>query len=268
MSILQLLFIFVFIIAVIIILFIVYVIMAPEMRLKKKDKEFKKRSCRSHLSSSPTYQYQSSTLENIGQSDANTKSGLFIVFDTETTGLPSDYSAPASQVNRWPRLVQLSWIIIYSRSGNVIKRENHIIKPEDYKIPKNATAIHGITTEYATEKGEDLETVLKAFTKDYNNADAAVGHNVNFDFKVVSAELYRKKLPKLKTIKKYCTKKLGTSVCCIPKEWGNGFKWPTLQELYRFLFNQPFNGGHEAGADAEAARRCFVELMKRGDVPD
>ena len=34
-----------------------------------------------------------------------------LFFDTETTGLPKKYDAPASNVDNWPRLIQLSWII-------------------------------------------------------------------------------------------------------------------------------------------------------------
>ena len=35
----------------------------------------------------------------------------FLFFDTETTRLPLDYSAPSTDINNWPRLIQLSWII-------------------------------------------------------------------------------------------------------------------------------------------------------------
>jgi len=255
-----------------IIAFFVYTINAPDEGLKKKDSGYMSSSFHDTgygitYSSSYSSQSEPKPRKHYTASEENQKSGMFIVFDTETTGLPGDYDAPASDVNNWPRMVQLSWIIIYASSGRVIRKETHIIKPEGYEIPQASTAIHGITTEDAMKMGEDLETVLKKFTEEYNSVDAAIGHNVEFDVKVVTAELYRKKLPKLKRMKKYCTKKLGTPVCCIPKEWGNGYKWPTLQELYRYLFNEPFYGGHDAGEDAEAARKCFVELRNRGDVP-
>ena len=34
---------------------------------------------------------------------------MYLIFDTETTGLPRDYSAPITQLDNWPRLVQLAW---------------------------------------------------------------------------------------------------------------------------------------------------------------
>jgi hypothetical protein len=35
---------------------------------------------------------------------------MYLFFDTETTGLPSNYKAPATDLNNSPRLVQLAWL--------------------------------------------------------------------------------------------------------------------------------------------------------------
>ena len=51
-----------------------------------------------------------------------------VFFDTETTGLPRDYNAPSSNLDNWPRLVQLAWIVS-DYQGNVLSNENHIITP-------------------------------------------------------------------------------------------------------------------------------------------
>lgn len=37
-----------------------------------------------------------------------TDSDMFLIFDTETTGLPADYKAPLTNFENWPRLVQLA----------------------------------------------------------------------------------------------------------------------------------------------------------------
>ena len=34
---------------------------------------------------------------------------MFLIFDTETTGLPKDFSAPISDTQNWPRCIQLAW---------------------------------------------------------------------------------------------------------------------------------------------------------------
>ena len=50
---------------------------------------------------------------------------MYLFFDTETTGLPKNYKAPASDLNNWPRLVQLAYHL-YDNDGNKISEGDHI----------------------------------------------------------------------------------------------------------------------------------------------
>lgn len=34
---------------------------------------------------------------------------MFLIFDTETTGLPKKWKAPLDDFDNWPRMVQLAW---------------------------------------------------------------------------------------------------------------------------------------------------------------
>ena len=52
---------------------------------------------------------------------------MYLFFDTETTGLPKNWKAPVTDVNNWPRMVQLAWET-YDVQGNLLARNNHIIK--------------------------------------------------------------------------------------------------------------------------------------------
>ena len=52
-----------------------------------------------------------------------------------------------------------------------------------------------------------------------------------------------------------------TNYCAIPGSYGK-FKWPKLQELYVKLFNEKFEGAHDALADIEATVKCYFELVK------
>lgn len=47
---------------------------------------------------------------------------------------------------------------------------------------------------------------------------------------------------------------------------GFSFKPPKLSELHRFLFDEWFDGAHNAIVDVEATMRCLVELIKRGVI--
>jgi len=36
----------------------------------------------------------------------------YLVMDTETTGVPQDWTAPISDLANWPRIVQLAWALL------------------------------------------------------------------------------------------------------------------------------------------------------------
>ena len=109
---------------------------------------------------------------------------MFLIFDTETTGLPLDNNAPLTNFNNWPRMVQLAWQI-HDENGKFIKAENHIVRPDGFIIPINASMVHGISTEHALKVGESLDQVLDIFTEDLKCVKYVVGHNVRFDLNIV-----------------------------------------------------------------------------------
>ena len=56
-----------------------------------------------------------------------------------------------------------------------------------------------------------------------------------------------------------------TNYCAIPGFYGN-YKWPTLDELHRKLFNTGFEDAHDASVDINATAKCFWELKRRGVI--
>ncbi|MDR2775998.1 MAG: 3'-5' exonuclease, partial [Tannerella sp.] len=73
---------------------------------------------------------------------------MYLFFDTETTGLPKNWKAPVTNVDNWPRLVQLAFLT-YDNSGEKIAAGDFIIKPIGFVIPSDISKVHGITTERA-----------------------------------------------------------------------------------------------------------------------
>ena len=90
---------------------------------------------------------------------------MYLIFDTETTGLPQNWKAPLTDFDNWPRCVQLAWQV-HGVTGELIEVKNYIIKPEGYDIPYNAEKIHGISTDMALKKGVALKDVLNEFLTD------------------------------------------------------------------------------------------------------
>ncbi len=190
---------------------------------------------------------------------------MFLIFDTETTGLPRDYKAPLTDSDNWPRMVQVAWQL-HDFNGNLIKSNSIIIKPEGYTIPFNAVQIHGITNERAIEEGQDLKTVLNEFVEVVNQTQYLCGHNIEFDINIIGAELLRCGLPEILTEKLFIDTKNDetTAYCAIPGGRGGKFKWPTLTELYAKLFNESFAEAHNAAFDVTATAKAFFEIIKRG----
>ena len=191
---------------------------------------------------------------------------MFLVFDTETTGLPKNYNSPVSDSDNWPRLVQIAWQL-HNASGHLISAENYIVRPDGFDIPFNSAKIHGITTDYAKDHGLPLEAVLTLFEKVLSKSKIVVGQNIEFDLNIVGAEHYRlgmsSPLLQLPTID---TKEDGTEFCAIPGGKGGKYKWPTLTELHQKLFGEGFDAAHNAAADVDATARCFLEMLRIGVI--
>lgn len=186
---------------------------------------------------------------------------VYLFFDTETTGVPMNYKAPSSDIQNWPRLVQLAWILTDDK-GNEIHSGNLIVRPDEFEIPTDAAKVHGITTEVAMREGIPLSEAIDQFIEDLNTARYIVGHNVDFDKKIVGAEMIRLGMEDIMDSKKsYCTMQSSIDFCKIPGKYG--YKYPKLQELYKKLFGTEFDNAHDAMSDIEATEKCFWELKKR-----
>jgi DNA polymerase-3 subunit alpha len=187
---------------------------------------------------------------------------MFLIFDTETTGLPKNYKAPLTDFDNWPRMVQIAWQL-HSETGELIEAKSYIIKPEGFTIPYAAEKVHGITTEKALAEGKDLEWVLQEFNKSLEQTHYLAGHNVQFDISIVGAEFLRKQIEtnflSLPTID---TMEDSTEYCALPGGKGGKYKWPNLAELHQKLFAEGFNEAHNAAGDVAATARCFLELLR------
>ena len=187
---------------------------------------------------------------------------MYLVFDTETTGLPLNYKAPLTDFNNWPRMVQIAWQI-HDIKGELIEVKNYIVKPEGYTIPYNSEKIHGISTKRALDTGLPLKDVLLSFMDALKKAKYIVGHNISFDNSIVGCEFLRSDMSNVLLEKKSIdTKEESTDYCQLPGGRGGKYKWPNLSELYNKLFNDSFAEAHNASADVEATTRCFLELVR------
>ncbi|QXP64298.1 DNA polymerase III subunit alpha [Polaribacter sp. HaHaR_3_91] len=188
---------------------------------------------------------------------------MYLIFDTETTGLPKSWNAPITDTDNWPRCIQIAWQL-HDEMGNVLEHNDFLIQPDNFNIPYDAERIHGISTELAAEQGIPLSEGLVLFNEALAKTKFIVGQNLQFDLNIMGCEFHRlgvennlNSLPILDT----CTEKTAT-MCQIPGGRGGKFKLPTLTELHNHLFGVGFGEAHNATADVEATTRCFLELIR------
>ena len=184
---------------------------------------------------------------------------LYLVFDTETTGLPKDYNASHEDLDNWPRVVQLAWVVANVR-GEILEEQSLIIKPEGFSIPAASAAIHGIDDAKAQTLGIPLVEALDFFNKSLlRSSPTLVAHNIDFDIKVLGAEFLRANIQtNFMELVRVCTMKSAIEFCGLANR-----KFPKLAELYRQLFNDDFAGAHDALVDVKACYRCFFEMRDR-----
>jgi DNA polymerase-3 subunit alpha len=115
---------------------------------------------------------------------------MYLIFDTETTGLPKSWNAPITDTDNWPRCVQIAWQL-HDQMGAVIAHNDFLIKPDGYNIPYDAERIHGISTELAEEQGISLAKGLKLFNEALQKTTFIVGQNLNFDLNIMGCEFHR-----------------------------------------------------------------------------
>ena len=189
-----------------------------------------------------------------------------LFFDCETTGLPRVRYFSPEVVDDWPRLVQLAWAR-YDARGNEEDSRSFIVKPEGFRIPPDATEIHGISHAKAVREGRDLGEVLDEFLGAATAPGTTlIAHNFDYDRNVVAGELIRTRKPLgFLELAGICTMKETTNLCQLSRPGGGfGFKWPTLEELHYHCFGYSYEGAHDAANDIGACARSFFKLLEAG----
>ena len=219
---------------------------------------------------------------------------IVTIFDTETTGLPGAKILTNDTLHLWPYIVQFSYIVYDTEENRFLEMRDYIIKiPAEIEISKESTNIHGITKEMTDKKGFELNGVLAEFVDWCDKSDLVVGHNVEFDYNMVSAEfmrlinindsdiidnggttlykyIYVDLYKQFKYYKKFlCTMKTSVDICNIKaiSRYGKEYvKFPTLLELHKHLFIHEPKNLHNSMNDVLVCFRCFYKLKFNIDL--
>jgi DNA polymerase-3 subunit epsilon len=202
--------------------------------------------------------------------DSDKTEGKYLVIDTETTGLPRNKHDRPENVDNWPYVVQLAWIL-FDDEGKEIEDKEYILK-QKVNIPPSASEIHGITNTIMEEKGIDPKIVLTELLGAIKRVKTIVAHNIDFDLPILEAEFIRNGFEKqLQKVDKVCTMKVGKNFCKLPGAYDD-YKYPTLMELFRKCFYdyassfRPLYDKHDAMMDVLLTAKCFFRLKELNKI--
>lgn len=185
----------------------------------------------------------------------------YLVFDTESNGLPITHSARYTETSNWPRITQLAWGV-YTESGEELSFDSCLIKPDGWRVPTSDFFVqNNMSTERCELEGVPFAEAFEAFIKDWAECDVLVAHNLSFDKPVIACEAYRYGLKFPKRIDELCTKLASEPICMIPGYRGK-FKWPTLMEAHQYFFGKDFEGAHDAGNDVRACAAILPKILE------
>lgn len=185
-----------------------------------------------------------------------------LFFDTETSGfinknLPADHPEQA-----W--IMQIAFIL--SDEKRIYTEFSSLIRADGRSCTPGAQAIHQIYTEECNKGGMSENALFDIIARTFFEPEnLLIAHNYSFDIELLCQYIERNdckiEAENLRKISYFCTMKNSTNLCKLPGRFGK-YKWPKLTELHRFLFDEDFEGAHDALADVRATRKCYYRLME------
>ena len=187
---------------------------------------------------------------------------LFV--DTETSGIPHDWSQPYDRRDNWPHIVQLAWVVC-TADGQEVKAENHYIQPNDYDMSPQSGRVHGLTVDFLREHGKSRHSVMQRLHRDLQQYQPlVVAHFMQLDYHMMGVGFHRAGLDNpLPALPTFCTMRATGEFVRYSHQ---GFL--RLGELYQRLFHEPLAREHDALVDARATARCFFAMREQGTITD
>ncbi len=189
-----------------------------------------------------------------------------LVYDTETTGFKT--SDPLDHVSQ-PHCVQLCAKIFDIRSMTIEETFNCYSKPIGWRIGRGATAVHGITNEFASKNGIYEGDVLEAFNDMESRVDVTTAFKIAYDDHIVSVlrARYSKGVNYVPSAR-FCLMEVVKPICKVPptarmRAAGRfGYKTPNLSEAYKIFTGEKLSGAHDAEVDVDGTIAILRKLLE------
>lgn len=175
-----------------------------------------------------------------------------LVFDTETTGLIRN---TVVNLSKQPEMFEFYGVSV-DMDTLTLGCDLHVFAKPTKKMEEGAKK--------ATGKNDDFVKDFEPFSKNaqiikefIESHDAVVAHNAMYDINIINFEFERLgqviNWPKI--------------ICTVEKTEHIFYKMTSLTDMYKYLFDgEDFDGKHTADEDVRALARCYIELVKRGEI--
>lgn len=219
----------------------------------------------------------------------------YLVFDTETSGIPKFGREHPADADYQPRVSQFSGLLISDNSNDEgkdlthsvpgavqIKEFTSFLKPDGWNDKAKADVDmlaeklnNGITLERIMDEGRPAKEILDIYVDMVDTCDVMVAANVVFDLKMMRIELARAEYKeKFYDVPSFCILEASTDLCAIPptkrmvRAGFKKFKKPSVGECYEILFGQKLENAHDAAVDTMATARILFHLINLGMGPE
>jgi hypothetical protein len=192
---------------------------------------------------------------------------MYLIYDCSPVSRPLSYNASFTDVQSWPRLVHISWIVL-GIDYKPVEDYDCVVIPEGFEIDEKILKFCKLDEEDVKKKATELEDILDQFNSSAEKCEYAIAHNIKYNENILAAEYMRKvKNISMFKLERICLMQESTYFCKLPSKTG-GFKWPSLEELHASCFHTKYASANNARADVIAAARSFIKLMKGGHLED
>jgi DNA polymerase-3 subunit epsilon len=200
-----------------------------------------------------------------------------LFYDTETTGLPL-FNEPSEDPHQ-PHIVQLGAILVDLETRKVHGSIDLTVLHDGWQSEPKAFEAHGITAEHANQVGVPEWLALGVFLELWSHADVRIGHNEQFDARIVRIAMLRHadqvdcELYDWKAGRAECTQALATPILKLPpteRMRAAGFnkhKSANLREAYKHFYGSELVGAHSAMADAQASQYVYFAIKSPKAIP-
>jgi hypothetical protein len=155
------------------------------------------------------------------------------------------------------------------------------------EIPQVVTDITGITNEICERDGISIIEALGVFYHAMTLSDCIIGHNIDFDIKMINIEITRNieslhLYPNIQHIfnplrmvkfgiKTDCTMRMTIEACSLYRTTKKNHtykKYPKLAETYFHLFQKVPDNLHNSMVDTLVCLRCYLKIKFDIDISD